>query len=228
MAKGSHPGRKKTPQYPGKKLTDPSQPQISSFFYPLKKISNVSHLPIFSRQTPPILTHCNDKFSYVYFSPLKTYVLNTNTQTFQTCDSKPLIPKPPPARLSEMVAGSSKVAIRDDSYWENLNKVRMPDCFMQAIVAIESPSLVPCVAIHSVEGEGRKKRWFSCIIRDSMTRPCNTPIILLSPDEELLDSLQITTFSAFSASEAFKITQTFPTILAGTSKPRETCENKSS
>ena len=104
----------------------------------------------------------------------------------------------------------------------------MPDCFMQAIVAIESPSMVPCVAVHSVKGEGRKKRWFSCITRDSITRPCNTPIILLSPNEELLDSIQITTFSSFSASEAFKVTQTFPTILAGTSKPRENCENKSS
>ena len=53
MAKGSHPGRKKTPQYPGKKFNAPSQPQISSFFYPLKKISNVIHVPIFPRQPPP-------------------------------------------------------------------------------------------------------------------------------------------------------------------------------
>ena len=137
-----------------------------------------------------------------------------------------MTPKPPPAKPSEMVPGTSKVAIRDDSYWENLNKRRMPSCYMQAIMAIESPSFIPCIAIHSEEKKGREKRWFTCLTRDAMTRPCDTPITLLSPDVELLDSIQITTISSFSAAEVAKITQNFPTVLASSSRNNESKSTK--
>ena len=97
---------------------------------------------------------------------------------------------------------------------------------MQAIMAVESPSFVPCVAIHSDEKKGREKRWFTCLTCDAMTRPCDTPITLLSPDIELLDSIQITTISSFSAAEVAKITQTFPTVLASSSRNNESKSTK--
>ena len=126
-----------------------------------------------------------------------------------------------------MCQGSALVSVRDNAYWESLDRRLMPQCYQQAIVAIESPVITPVIAVLSTAESGRSKRWFTSINRDSSTRPCHTPLILLSPDQELLDSLAICTMQNFAASEAFKITKSFPTVLAGSSLPRERCENKS-
>ena len=162
-----------------------------------------------------------EKFDYI--SNLPSLII----LSLQTCDSKPLIPVPHPPKLSEMCQGSTLVSVRDDKYWESLDKRLMPECWQQAIVAIESPCLVPVVSILSTKESGRSKRWITCITRDSASRPCHTPLTLLFPDKELLDSIDICTLQNLAASETFKVSQSFPTVLAGTSLPREQCESKS-
>ena len=82
---------------------------------------------------------------------LKFPLYLTDTMSLQTCDSKPCIPVPRPPKPSEMCAGSAQVSIRDDAYWESLDRKRTPDCYQQALVAIEAPNLVPVLAILSNE-----------------------------------------------------------------------------
>ena len=228
MEKDHDPRRKKSRQHPGKKhpKRDHNQPPLTQFFPRLKHNKLSMNLAL---NTPKIKSP-SCKSSYVVFSPTKKMIVNTQIlicTSLQTCDSKPLIPRPRPPKPSELCQGSALVSVRDDAYWESLDRRLMPQCYQQAIVAIESPVITPVIAILSTEELGRSKRWFTSINRDSSTRPCHTLLILLSPDQELFDSLAICTVQNFAASEAFKITKSFPTVLAGSSLPRERCENKS-
>ena len=107
--------------------------------------------------------------------------------------------------------------------WDEIDDEVMPAEYDQAIMTIESPNLCPVVGILSKEDEGRSKKFFTYILRDSIIRPCNYPVIILSPVEELLRSLKITTICGFAPKEIFKISNTFPAALTGSRADRSTC-----
>ena len=48
-----------------------------------------------------------------------------------------MVPMPRPPKPSEIVPVTSMVSIKDNSYWENLHQMRMPECYQLAILAIE-------------------------------------------------------------------------------------------
>ena len=164
----------------------PTSPQLTNFFKTKKhtpfpplyysipymelKLHFPLHLPLNQLRKHFLLGPIYEKFDYI--SNLPSLII----LSLQTCDSKPLIPVPRPPKPSEMCQGSALVSVRDDKYWESLDKRLMPECGQQAIVAIESPCLVPVVSILSTKESGRSKRWITCITRDSATRPCHTPV----------------------------------------------------
>ena len=86
----------------------------------------------------------------------------------------------------------------------------LPEVFDQAIMAVESPRNVPIIGVLSLDDVGRKKMFFTSIMRDSTVRPCDWPIMLLSPEEELLRSIKLTTLENFRTKEARKICNFFP------------------
>ena len=171
MEKDHDPSRKKSRQHPGKKppIRDQNQPPLTQFFPRL----NSDNLSVNYSQILPNANSTNFSINTIMFIPSKEIKIKSQFLlyiSFQTCDSKPLIPSPRPPKPSEMCQGSALVSIRDDAYWESLDRRLMPQCYQQAIVAIESPVITPVIAILSTAEKGRCKRWFTSINRDSSTR----------------------------------------------------------
>ena len=91
----------------------------------------------------------------------------------------------------------------------------MPGLFDQALISIQSPRNVPIVGVLSQDMIGRKKVFFTSLIRDSVVKPCDYPLLILSPEVDLLRSIKVTTLENFRAKEGIKICNFFPATLQG-------------
>ena len=79
----------------------------------------------------------------------------------------------------------------------------MTGLFDQALVSIQSPRNVPIVGVLSQDMIGRKKVFFTSLIRDSVVKPCDYPLMILSPEVDLLRSIKVTTLKNFPEKESF-------------------------